>query len=227
LNEKSVMPYSRPDPLLGAAYKLLIFDFDGTLADTFGFFVRHFNHTARKFGFKPILDNEIESFRRLDPDSLRGRLESAFWTIPFVARHMQKLMAGEIGKIRTFRGVPQALKKLHRRGCLLTLVSSNSEENVRRVLGPGTTALFKRLEFGAALFGKARLLRRVLRWSRVNASDAVYIADELRDVEAARKAGISFGAVSWGYCPLDTLKTHNPEVVFKKVSDLVPKRRSN
>ncbi len=201
-------------------YKLLIFDFDGTLADTLGCFRAHFNATAEKYGFKPILDDEIDSFRRLDPDSLMGRLKVAFWKLPFIAHHMRKLMAKEIDPIKPFPGVPQALKKLAQRGYLLTLVSSNSGSNVRKVLGPETIALFKRLEFGAGLFGKTKLLKRVLRWSRMSASEAIYIADELRDVEAAHETGIAFGAVSWGYCPLTTLRTHKPEMVFKKVADL-------
>ena len=48
------------------------------------------------------------------------------------------------------------------------------------------------------MFGKAAKLRQVVRQSAVPPQHAIYVGDEIRDAEAAGKAGIAFGAVLWG-----------------------------
>lgn len=49
-------------------YKLVIFDFDGTLADSFPFFVSTINHLADMHSFKKIYLDEVESFRKYLPE---------------------------------------------------------------------------------------------------------------------------------------------------------------
>ena len=102
----------------------------------------------------------------------------------------------------------------------LAVVSSNAEANVRRVLGPEHAALIGRYECGAALFGKAARFRRVLLRCGVAPADALCIGDEVRDVKAARDAGIAFGAVSWGYAAPEVLRAHGAAVVFGTVEEI-------
>ena len=104
-----------------------------------------------------------------------------------------------IGQIRLFPGVGQLLADLAGRGVVLAVVSSNSIDNVRQVLGPENAARIGHYECGASICGKRPKLRAVLRASGVPAVEAIAIGDEIRDLEAARAEGIAFGAVSWGY----------------------------
>ena len=46
------------------------------------------------------------------------------------------------------------------------------------------------------------------------------IGDEVRDGEAARQAGIDFGAVSWGYARPEALQQLSPALVFDSVADI-------
>ena len=56
------------------------------------------------------------------------------------------------------------------------------------------------------MFGKAPKLRAVLKASGIPARQAIYLGDEIRDAEAAHKAGMAYGAVAWGYHSMDALR---------------------
>ena len=73
---------------------------------------------------------------------------------------------------------------------------------------------------GAAMFGKPRKFRRVLRQAGVDPARAIAIGDEVRDIEAARAAGIACAAVTWGYAAPETLHALGPDLVFERMEDI-------
>jgi phosphoglycolate phosphatase len=62
----------------------------------------------------------------------------------------------------------------------------------------------------------------VLRASGVPAGAAVLVGDEVRDAEAARGAGVAFGAVAWGYGAEAALRAQAPAFVFGGVAEIAP-----
>jgi len=180
-------------------YNLGIFDLDGTLVDTFPWFLRHVNDVADRFGFRRIAENEIEALRRTGSREILRRLDVSVWKLPAIARHMRRLKAAHAGDIALFPGVEAMLRELRDGGVRLALVTSDSEANARRQLGQANAALFSDFACGASLFGKAAKFRRVLKRARVDPGAAIAIGDEVRDIEAARAAGIACAAVTWGY----------------------------
>lgn len=143
------------------------------------------------------------------------------WKLPVVAASFTAHMRRNIERVPLFEGVGAMLQALAERGTRLAIVSSNSEENVRAVLGPDNVKLIGQFECGAAIFGKRSRLRSVLRRSGIPAAGAIYIGDHETDAEAAAKAGIAFGAVTWGYGTPAALMQRNPAEVFLHVSDIV------
>jgi phosphoglycolate phosphatase len=129
-------------------------------------------------------------------------------------------MAGLIDRVAPFEGVDRMLGRLSDAGRALAVVTSNSEENVRRVLGAESAARIDYYECGASVFGKRARLRKALERSGVAAHEAIAIGDEIRDLEAARRAGIAFGAVAWGYTKLEALVAHAPAEVFATVDEI-------
>jgi phosphoglycolate phosphatase len=202
------------------SYRLVIFDFDGTLADTFPWFSRVLNGVADRFGFKRIEDGEGETLRGLSAQEIIAHLGVPRWKLPLIARHMRKLAAEHRDEIRLFAGVDRMLQGLAERGIWLAVVSSNSEANVRRTLGPENEVLINDYACGASLFGKAAKFRRVLKRSRVLPFEAICIGDEIRDAEAARTVGIAFGAVAWGFTELQALRAHRPDMIFASLGDV-------
>ena len=79
------------------------------------------------------------------------------------------------------------LRGLSERGVALAVVTSNAYGNVRGVLGVECAALIRYYECGTSLFGKRGRLRRVLKQSGAQPAEAIFIGDEIRDIEAARQ----------------------------------------
>jgi phosphoglycolate phosphatase len=204
-------------------YQLVIFDFDGTLADSFPWFMEVFDQISDRFRFRKMARVELEALRSCGPSEILRRLGIRAWKMPFIASHMRSLMARDIDRITLFRGVDDTLRQLAEQGTAIAVVSSNSQENVRRILGPDNAALVRYYECGAALLGKQSKFRRVLARAGVPRQAAFSIGDEVRDLEAARRVGIAFGAVSWGYSDVASLRERAPAEVFETFEDLAQK----
>ena len=200
-------------------YPLVIFDLDGTLADSFPWFLRNVNSVADRFGFRRVADEDIDALRHASSREILRRLEIPFWKLPAIARHMRRLKAAHLVDIGLFPGVDTMLRALADAGVRLALVSSDSETNARRQLG-GAAALFSDFDCGASIFGKPAKFRRVLKRAAVDAAQVIAIGDETRDIEAARMAGIACGAVTWGYAAPKALQALRPDLIFERMDDI-------
>jgi phosphoglycolate phosphatase len=201
--------------------KLAIFDFDGTLADSFAWFARVLNDVADKYGFRRVEAHEVETLRGLNARDMIGHLGVPAWKMPLIASHMRKLKASE--PTRLFDGTGRMLRALTGRGIAIAVVTSDAEANVRAALGPELAALVTHYECGASLFGKAAKFKGVLRRAGCGAAQAICIGDEIRDLEAARSAGIAFGAVAWGYTRADALQAQAPDAMFNSMDEICDK----
>lgn len=201
-------------------YRLVIFDFDGTLADTANWFFEAWNRTARRFGMRVVSVSEMESLRGCGHREILSFLEVPLWKLPAVAFSMRKLAAVARDQIRLFPGVDAMLARLSATGALLALVSSNSEATVLHVLGPGNAGLLETCECGASLFGKANRLAKVLRRLGIRPEEAIYVGDEARDVEAALSLGMAAAAVLWGYASAEAFVPWAPLTTFSCVTEL-------
>jgi phosphoglycolate phosphatase len=147
------------------------------------------------------------------------RLEVPPWKLPVIARHVRQLKAKQIADIPLFDGADAMLRSLASAGFRLALVSSDSEANARALLGEAA-ALFSHFDCGASLFGKAAKFRRVVRRAGVAPSETIAIGDEIRDIEAARAAGIACGAVHWGFAAPNALQALAPDLMFERMEDI-------
>jgi phosphoglycolate phosphatase len=201
-------------------YDLAIFDFDGTLADSADWFFGSLNEVAARFGFRATTEQERQALRRFDHREIIRGLQVPMWKLPAIARHMRRRATENIDSIRLFRGVPEALTALRSNGTRLAIVSSNSEQNVRRILGSELAGQIAFYGCGASLFGKTSKLRSAIRRCNVDRKRTIYVGDETRDIEAGRAAGTASGAVLWGYAAPDALLDLNPTIAFRTVDQL-------
>jgi len=189
-------------------YRLAIFDFDGTLADSFPFFLSVFNTIADRHGFKRIDTARAGELRHYGVRQMMEHVGMPAWKLPAASRTFMAMMKENAGAIALFDGIAEALRFLHAQGVLVTVVSSNSEHNVRTVLGPELVGLVARFDCGMSVFGKASRIRAVLKRCGMGPRDAIYIGDQGTDADASRKAGVDFGAVHWGYATIEALRQH-------------------
>ncbi|MEP6837594.1 MAG: HAD hydrolase-like protein [Bradyrhizobium sp.] len=200
-------------------YRLAIFDFDGTLADSLPWFRASFQDMIVRFDLAQVGADEMEGLRALSARQIMARLKVPMWRLPAIAQDMRKRKLAAAGEISLFDGVEQMLSALQRFGIKAAIVSSDSEESVRRVLGP-TAALVSGFDCGAAIFGKHRKFRRVARHFQTKPADTICIGDELRDIDAARAAYMASGAVAWGYAFPAALQAAGPTLFFSSIAEM-------
>ena len=188
--------------------QLAVFDFDGTLADSFDTFRLCLDEAAAAHGFRPIAPGEEERVRRMSSRQLMAHLDVPLWKVPAIAVDMRRRMLARIDAVRPFPGTDAALRALAAQGTALALVTSNTFDAVRRVLGDDTLALFAHVHCGTSLFGKRFKLRELLWTTRLPADAVTCIGDEIRDADAARAVGMDFLGVSWGYTHPEALQPH-------------------
>ena len=194
--------------------KLLIFDFDGTLADTFSLSLEIFDGAARKFRFKPLDRENLTLLRGMTARQIFEHHGVPLYKLPLLARYMRASMQNHMHEISIFDGVDTMLRELSEKQAILAILSSNASTVVEHVLSLTHVGRFRHIECGSSLFGKASRIRRILDITGIAACDALLIGDEIRDIEAARQAKIPFGAVAWGYTRLDVLLQHDVQHVF-------------
>ena len=194
------------------SYRLALFDFDGVLADSAAWFSAQLPDLAARHGFLAPGPVEIERLRRLPSRDILKALKVSPLRLPAIASDLRRRMAVEADRIRLFPGVPDLLAGLRDDGVRLAVVSSNSEANVRAVLG-SHAHLVSAFSCGAGLFGKAHRFGDLLRRFEVEPARACAIGDEVRDIEAAHKARIAAVAVAWGYGAPEALAAAVPDYV--------------
>jgi len=161
-------------------YPLVIFDFDGTLADSFPFFLQAQREIARRHGFEPIADERVEQMRYLKTREIMREVKCPPWKLPLVAADFVRAMQAA-PPVPLFPGIAEALAQLRAGGVRMAILTSNSVENVRRVLGQELAGAFELYDGGAHMLGKHRRLARMLDKARVPAGQAIYIGDQIAD----------------------------------------------
>lgn len=190
-------------------YRLVLWDFDGTLADSLAISLAVLNDLAVKYRFKPVTDPH--SVRKMTVRKFMKEHKIGFLKLPRVTRAFQQAMRNEIENVKLYPGIVRVLKQTHDAGLRHAILSSNSPENIQACLQANGIAQY--FDFTAGCFkllGKARGIKRVIKQYKLTKKDVLYVGDEVRDVAAARKAGIDVAAVSWGINDWNTLADAEP-----------------
>lgn len=206
---------------MDAQIDLVIFDFDGTLADSTAWAIRAVRPLAERFKFKAVTEDEIAMLRGRSSREIIAYLGLPLWKLPLVAAHGKKMMAADAHAIPLFAGTGDLLRGLSAAGLKLAIVSSNSEATIRAILGPDLAGLVDHYGCGAAIFGKAAKFKAVVKAARIPKARVLCIGDETRDIEAAREAGLACGAVEWGYATRCALAEQRPTMMFSAMDEII------
>ncbi len=186
----------------------IIFDFDGTLADSFDYVADFLAHEA---GLDELTDEQRHELRGLSITGMVRRLGFRWWDAPRLYFGGQRRMRHAIRHLDAFEGMPQLIRKLHAEGHELFILSTNSMRNIRHFLHVKKIHKnFLEIYCSVGMFGKGPALRQLLRDQNIEAKQAVYVCDEVRDIEAAKAAETRSVAVSWGFASRDDLKAARP-----------------
>lgn len=199
----------------------IVFDFDGTLADTFPLIV----DVSYKLspGVKRLPDKKIEELRRL-PLLISFLHLGIPWThMPYLVRHTRKKMTESIADAPPFEGIVKMIKDLHKDGHKLFIVSSNYPKNIRSFLKHH--GLDKQITdvvgvpWGNTII-KWWALRSLARRHSMNLSSTYHVGNEALDIRAARIAGMLGIAVTWSGFSKKGLVRSKPFAVISKPAEL-------
>lgn len=202
-------------------YRMIIFDFDGTLAETFPFMVSVLDQLADRHHLQRLDKSLIPTLRGYKIPKLIKMFNIPIWKLPSMATDLQEMMHQNIDSIKLFPGMEKLIKDLHEQQITLAIVTSNAMRNVQKVLGEEIMKCISYIECGVPLMSKAGVLRRLLRTSSILPHEALAIGDETRDIEAARKLGISSLAVNWGFSTQPALEDARPDFLVSSAEQIL------
>lgn len=192
----------------------VIFDFDGTIADSMWLVIDIYEELFRV----SVSPEQVEHIRGLNAAGVLKHLGVPMWKAPKFLTKGKKMMRSRMKEVRPFDGIAELLIELQKDGHTMGIMSSNSEANVHIFLKDyKLDSYFSSVVGGLGLFGKAPVLRQ----ARKNTTDKiVYIGDESRDLDAAKKAHVPIIAVGWGYNNGLLLKSMQPDYFAETPEDI-------
>lgn len=198
--------------------KTLIFDFDGTLADSADLMVECANLLAKKYKY-PVIEDPDQHKDKSAQYVLNDLLQISWYRVPFYIRDMKHLFKNKLHHVDIFEGIPAALDALSKK-YRLGLLSSNKEETIHGILKKFSIDHFDFISGDSSLFGKHKEIKKVMKKYKLSLKDTLYIGDELRDIDATRKIGMKIGVVAWGLNSKNTLAAKTPDYLFETPEDL-------
>jgi phosphoglycolate phosphatase len=195
--------------------KVIIFDFDGTIADTLDAVVSITNRLAVEFDYKPVTEEELAILRNLNARQIIKYSGISVFQLPFLLRKVLSELTNQIQNLRPIEGIREALEELKQQGNRLGIMTSNSKENVMAFLEKnGLEDLFDFIYTGITIFGKSSSINNLLKQEHLDHETVIYVGDETRDIEAARKSHIKVIAVGWGFNSEAVLAEHHPDFLI-------------
>ncbi|BAZ49474.1 phosphoglycolate phosphatase [Nostoc sp. NIES-4103] len=207
--------------------KVIIFDFDGTIADTVDALVGIANRLAVEFGYVQITQEELALLRNLTSREIIKYSGISLFKIPFLLKKVKSELKGKIHEFKPIPGIREALIELQYQGYRLGIITSNSKDNVNAFLKINELDnLFDFIYSGVTIFGKTTIINNVLRQKQFKPQSVIYVGDETRDIEASKKANIKVIAVTWGFNSPEVLAKQNPDFLIDQPSELLEVMRN-
>jgi HAD superfamily hydrolase (TIGR01662 family) len=212
------------------AKKVIIFDFDGTIADTFQTVLRigdklsielGYGDLRKKFGFEKITKEKIERLRNKRPQDLIKEYKFPIMKIPSIVKKGREELNKQIQFLKPIKGVRDAILKLKKDGYEIGILTSNSEENVKKFLKKNKLDFFGFIYSGSSIFGKHRVIKTLMKKRSLREEEVVYVGDETRDIEAAKKAKVKVISVTWGFNSKKILEKQKPDFLISRPSELI------
>lgn len=202
-------------------YRSLVFDFDGTIADTLSETRKIYNELAPEYGIRKVDAHEISELRHLSLKEILGKLQIPKHRLPSIISRGTAMMRKNIDRLELIAGMKETLTGLRNQTENFGILTSNTTTNVDIFLQKhGIRELFDFISSTSKLTGKSRHLRAIRRTFSLAHSEMIYIGDELRDVKAAQKAGIPHAAVTWGFNSRESLAEAKPTYLFDHPEEL-------
>ncbi len=206
--------------------KAVIFDFDGTIADTLPFTFKKIIEINRRLKITSQADNEIiDKLKKMDYRELLKEFKIDWFKIPMILweiKKAQKELYFHLNKLKVFPGLKSLLKNLNQKNIACYIYSSNIKKNIEKFLEINDLKkYFKKIYTGNNLLGKDKDLLKIIKKEKLKKEETVYVADEVRDVLACKKINLKIICVSWGLNHKNVLKKIGADLIIDRVEEIL------
>lgn len=208
-------------------YRLLIFDWDGTLVDSIGRIVEAMHLAADVCGLARLDDGAVrgiiglalpEAIAQLYPD-----LDDLLLSERFRLAYSEQYLQLEREPSPLFAGVAESLEAFRAQGYRLAVATGKSRHGLQRVLqGRGWLDYFDITRCADETASKPHplMLQEILAHFRLAPEQALMVGDSVFDLQMARNAGMDSVAVGFGAQSLDSLRLCDPQLAINEFSEL-------
>jgi phosphoglycolate phosphatase len=202
--------------------KAVLFDFDGTICDTFREDIMKVFYDTLPEKTKTIIPFEnLQNLRDISVSELIQKSKLSKFEVLIFAYKFRNLFAKIQDKLATIKGMKEALEDIKSTGTQLFIVSSNRKASIEKFLKRNDIDLFDHIASEYKLDKKHVKISKIIANFKLSKYLTFYVGDEVRDIEAARGAGVKSIAVTWGMNSADALRKSNPDYIVSTPEELV------
>lgn len=203
--------------------KYIIFDFDGTLADTVPVMLTLIEELAQEFGYdKKITAADLEWVRDHELKNIPQKFGIPLLKVPFILIKGRDLLNKQMFSVPPCRGILEMLQALKQKGYILAILSSNRSDSIQEfIVKHNLEPYFDFVHSELNIFGKDKALLSLLKQHQMPIGESLYVGDEMRDIEACKKIKLDCVSAAWGLNSAKALKEYGAQWVVMKPQEIV------
>lgn len=201
--------------------KYVVFDFDGTLADSKQAIISSWNQLAEENNFRQIELEDLETLKHLSITERGEKMNFPMHKLPFVLPRFYKLFREAIHEVELFPDIPGMLQELDKKGYKIAIISSNAKENIEAFLAKNNITNISSVQCSSSIFGKDKLINKFLKKNKLTPSEIIYVGDEKRDIVACKKSKVNVIWVSWGYDSFEAVENESPDFLANTPEEII------
>jgi len=207
--------------------KMVIFDMDGTLIDSFRDLQVTLNEVRISLGLE-VIDQDI--IKMAIGATLKGMIQELFSDHPEKINEAMEMFKEIYYKHIVDNTVPynriiNILEKLKKNNVMIGVLSNKPSELVRIPLYHFNLSNLMDFIYGGDSFDDRKPsgnpITRIINYFEVKPENAIIVGDSYIDIEAGKNAGIKTMAVTYGYSSLKELEQLNPDMIVDYPAEII------
>ena len=199
--------------------KHVVFDFDGTIADTSPLIPSIIHELLEQFEKPKLSDDEIVKLMELPWKNAAKAYGIKMREVPKFALAAQKIMHTKLNEVDLHDNMKEVLTDLSD-NYTTNIVSLNSKENIKKVIKNHNIHTIGKVYSTKGKTSKRKILKKYMKKFDISNHEILYVGDELGDIKACKKNNIKVIAVTWGYDSKEILKSGNPDYIVDSALDI-------
>lgn len=199
----------------------MLFDFDGTIADSIHYALDIVNGFAHEYGIEPLSEEQFEAFRSMNMYKAMKMLKFPAYKLPGAIARVLLEYRKNVHQLQPYAGIREMLAELKDLGCNMAVLSSNTKENLSYFIDQHRLFYFDWAEGTSGALNKQQKIKAQMKKHGIGRDEVIYVGDEVRDIVAAKKSKIRVIAVNWGFHTSDLLVRRDPDYLVSDPAQIV------